>query len=71
MRKFLAVAIVILSTASLLPASASAGARKPTELVVRGRVTNALGEGVPGIPVRVLATRRVVRFLTVESRPAE
>jgi len=71
MRKFMAIAIVIMSAAALLPSSASAGWLKPTDIVVRGRVTNALGEGVAGIPVRVLATRRVVRFLTVESRPAE
>ena len=71
MRQGLAIAVVILSAATLLPSSASADWLKPTDIIVRGRVTNAQGEGVAGIPVRVLATRRVVRFLTVESRPAE
>jgi len=71
MRQGLAVTVLILSVAALLPSSADAGWLKPTDITVRGRVINAQGDGVAGIPVRVLATRRVARFLTVESRPAE
>lgn len=71
MRHGLAAIIIILSAMSLLPSVAQGAWGKATELTVRGRVTDAQGEGVAAVPVRILATRRVVRFLTVESRPAE
>lgn len=71
MRHGLAAIVLILSASSFLPSAAQGAWGKPTELTVRGRVTDSQGQGVSGVPVRVLATRRVVRFLTVESRPAE
>ncbi|MCZ6649517.1 MAG: carboxypeptidase-like regulatory domain-containing protein [Acidobacteria bacterium] len=71
MRHGLAAIVLILSATSFLPSVVRGAWGKPTELTVRGRVTDTQGQGVPGVPVRVLATRRVVRFLTVESRPAE
>ena len=71
MNRNLVAMVVLLSCSVLLPAPADAGWRKPSEITIRGRVTDSQGLGVAGVPVRVLATRRVVRFLTVESRPAE
>jgi hypothetical protein len=71
MRHGLAAIVLILSATSLLPSTARGAWGKPMEIAVRGRVTDTQGQGVAGVPVRVLATRRVARFLTVESRPSE
>jgi len=71
MRHGLAAVFLMMSATLLLPAAAQAAWGKPTKILVRGRVTDTQGQGVADVPVRVLATRRVVRFLTVESRPAE
>ena len=66
-----AVPAVALLLALSMSASVWAGWAKPKRLVVRGQVTEESGAGVEGIPIRVLATRRVVKFLTIESQPAE
>jgi hypothetical protein len=70
MRRPLAAALTVFAL-TLFAAPAAAAWGKPKEVTVRGRVTEASGEGVAGVPVRVLATRRVVKFLTIESQPAE
>jgi hypothetical protein len=70
MRRILA-ATLSLSFLFILLAIPVEGATKPQSVVVRGRVTDSGGEGVAGVPVRVIATRRVAKFLTVESRPAQ
>ena len=70
MRRILAVALS-LSFLGILLAVPAEGATKPQSVVVRGRVTDPGGEGIAGVPVRVIATRRVAKFLTVESRPAQ
>ncbi len=69
MRRALAAALTLAATAALGGAP-EAGLTKPKSVVVRGQVTDTDGNGVAGVPVRVLATRRVAKFLTVESRPA-
>ena len=63
-----ALAVVTLLTCAV---STPAGWTKAKYLVVRGQVTDQEGKGVESAPVRILATRRVVRFLGIESRPAE
>ena len=70
MRRIVAVALA-LSLLGILLAVPAGGATKPQSVVVRGRVTDPGGDGVAGVPVRVLATRRVAKFLTVESQPAQ
>ena len=40
-------------------------------MLVRGQVTDSLGAPVADHGVRLLATRRVAKFLTIESEPAE
>ncbi|MFQ5718379.1 MAG: hypothetical protein ACE5IK_02410 [Acidobacteriota bacterium] len=69
MHRVVSAALAIL--ALTLSTTATAGWLKPKHLVVRGQVTDAPGHGVAGIPVRVIATRRVVKFLSIESHPAE
>jgi hypothetical protein len=54
-----------------LAAAPAAQAARPETVIVRGQVRNTTGEGVPGVPVRVIATRRVIKFLQVESKPVQ
>ncbi|MFQ5669159.1 MAG: hypothetical protein ACE5HD_01415 [Acidobacteriota bacterium] len=70
LRKALPAAFLVacLSPQFAVPAHALG---KPKAMVVRGRVTDSEGRGVSQVPVRVLATRRVFRFLALESTPAE
>jgi hypothetical protein len=70
MRRILAVVLSLAFLGILLVVPAE-GATKPQSVVVRGRVSDPAGEGVAGVPVRVIATRRVAKFLTVESQPAQ
>lgn len=69
MRRAVSTTVVLVALLLALPAAGGWG--KPRQSVVRGQVTDERGGGVEGIPVRVIATRRVVKFLTIESRPAE
>ena len=65
----------LLATAGLLlvsPATPSAAfTLKPATVLVRGQVTDSLGAPVADQGVRLLATRRVAKFLTIESQPAQ
>ena len=69
MRRALTAAVVVLGL--VIPAVIEAGWKKPKTMVVRGQVTDDTGQGVENVPIRVIATRRVVKFLTIESQPAE
>jgi len=69
MRRAFSAVVALVALSLAVPAAAGWG--KARQLVVRGQVTDERGTGVEGTAVRVIATRRVVKFLTVESRPAE
>jgi hypothetical protein len=70
MRRILAAAL-FLTCFAIPPVDLLFAATKPKTVVVRGQVTDPEGNGVAGVPVRAIATRRIVKFLTVESQPAQ
>lgn len=64
----------LIAAAGLLlvpPSPSAAFLTKPATVLVRGQVTDAQGAPVAAHGVRLLATRRVAKFLTIESQPAE
>lgn len=69
MRRAVSATVVLVTLWLAFPAAGGWG--KPRHSIVRGQVADERGRGIEGIPVRVIATRRVVKFLTIESRPAE
>jgi hypothetical protein len=54
-----------------LGAATTAEAARPEKVIIRGQVRDTSGQGVSRVPVRVIATRRVVKFLKVESKPVQ
>ena len=66
---------VLIAASSLLLVSSAASiagfTTKPATVLVRGQITDSEGAPVAGHGVRLLATRRVAKFLTIESAPAE
>ncbi|MFQ5767740.1 MAG: hypothetical protein ACE5ID_07130 [Acidobacteriota bacterium] len=63
--------LVALALLSILPAGLLEAAPRGRSVPLHGRVTDANGQGVADLPVRVLATRRVLRFLSVSTAPAQ